>query len=398
MSSFRVFVWPRAARLDLVAFEQSVGAWPAREEAPDWDAALADGRLLWLSGAPESVAARLQALDGLLPTAARVHAFVAPAELEGVSEPLEIRGKKCLRIPLSSGLKDWALLGRFFDETPVDETRALSLALDALAAQSDREIEMRLRRFGAHPLLVRALEHDPSRRDRLVAKAARPQKLLLHICCGPDAAGVVRLLKEEFDLTCFWYDPNIQPRQEHDKRLEAFEKVMRLENVPYLVGEYDVDAFLEKIRCLEHTPEQGAKCSKCYDMRLERAAFEAREGGYDLYATTLAISPHKVQQKLVAFGDLNEKRYGVPYFHRNFMKDDGFVDSVSYTKQHGIFRQDYCGCWFSLHEGGPAARWLGAELGLTKDSRVAPATLSDKLFKDYEARLDETPESGYSGG
>lgn len=192
----------------------------------------------------------------------------------------------------------------------------------------------------------------------------RKKKILLHVCCGPDAAGVINQLKRDFDVLCFWYDPNIQPAEEHDKRLEAFKQVAEIEDVPYIVGEYDVDNFLERIKGLEHTPEQGAKCSNCYDMRLERSVVEAKNQNCDLYATTLAISPHKVQQKLIAFGQLNEKRYGIPYYHKNFMRDEGFKKSVEYTREYNIYRQDYCGCIFSLHEGGPEARKKARELGV----------------------------------
>jgi predicted adenine nucleotide alpha hydrolase (AANH) superfamily ATPase len=132
-----------------------------------------------------------------------------------------------------------------------------------------------------------------------------------------------------------------------------------------------VGNFYRQIQGLEHTPEQGAKCSICYDMRLERAAVEAKRQGCDLYTTTLAISPHKVQAKLKAFGELNEKKYGVPYLARNFMKDEGFKKSVEYTRDYKIYRQDYCGCYFSLHEGGPQAQSLAESLGFTKEALKA---------------------------
>jgi predicted adenine nucleotide alpha hydrolase (AANH) superfamily ATPase len=221
-----------------------------------------------------------------------------------------------------------------------------------------------LRRFGplgiydtSHPQLAPTW-HELTRR----------KKMLLHVCCGPDAAGVIEQLKRDFDLVAFWYDPNIQPREEHDKRLAAFLRVAELEDVPAIVGEYDAENFLQSIRGLEHTPEQGAKCSVCYDLRLERAAIEAQRQGCDLYTTTLAISPHKVQEKLRNFGAVNEKRHGIPYYARNFMKDDGFKDSVAYTREHDIFRQNYCGCWFSLFEGGRTARAFAAQLGLDAET------------------------------
>ncbi|MBS1982700.1 MAG: epoxyqueuosine reductase QueH [Bdellovibrionales bacterium] len=226
----------------------------------------------------------------------------------------------------------------------------------------------------------------------------RRKKLLLHVCCGPDAGGVIAQLKRDFDVVGFWYDPNIQPKDEHDKRQAAFEQVAQIEGIPAVIGEYDVEHFLHSIRSLEHTPEQGAKCSKCYDLRLERAAVEAQRQGCDLYTTTLAISPHKVQEKLRAFGELNERKYGIPYLARNFMKDDGFKDSLSYSREHGVYRQDYCGCWFSLFEGGPQARKTAAELGLTQSqleqNSGAPQKSYDNaaLEKSYAALKARTEQ------
>lgn len=196
----------------------------------------------------------------------------------------------------------------------------------------------------------------------------RKKKMLLHICCGPDAAGVIQQLKDDYELLCFWYDPNIQPKSEYDLRLEAFIKVAEKENVPYIIGEYDVRNFLDKIKGLEHTPEQGAKCSHCYDMRLERSAVEAQKQNCDLYSTTLAISPHKVQKKLKNYGELFALKYKVPYYARNFMKEDGFKESVKYTNTWDIYRQDYCGCWFSLYEGGQRARQMAEDFGLKKEN------------------------------
>lgn len=223
---------------------------------------------------------------------------------------------------------------------------------------------------------MQELVREKSRSQELAALQEIPakRKMLLHICCGPDAAGVIGQLKENFELLCFWYDPNIQPKAEYDLRLAAFEKVARLTDTAYVVGEYDADNFLHAIRGLEASPEQGAKCTVCYDLRLDRSAFEAQKQSCDVYATTLAISPHKVQAKLKAFGELGEKKYGVPYYAKNFMKHDGFKASVQFTEDHSIYRQDYCGCYFSLHEGGPKAQQMAQELGFTLEA------LKDKTY------------------
>ncbi len=195
-------------------------------------------------------------------------------------------------------------------------------------------------------------------------------RLLLHVCCGPDAAGVISQLKKDYDLHCFWYDPNIQPYEEYQLRLQAFQKVASIEQVSYTVGEYDVERFLKTIEGLEYSAEKGAKCTLCYDLRLERAAFEAANHGFDTYTTTLAISPHKVQEKLRNFGALYEKKYRVPYLARNFLKHEGFKDSVQYTREHGIYRQDYCGCYYSLWEGGLIAQQQAQNWGFLPPERI----------------------------
>ncbi|MBF0913609.1 epoxyqueuosine reductase QueH [Candidatus Gracilibacteria bacterium] len=184
-------------------------------------------------------------------------------------------------------------------------------------------------------------------------------KLLLHICCGPDACIPIGDLKKDYEVICFWYDPNIQPRSEYDKRLKAFQKVCELEKVDYIVGEYDIGKFFEKIKGLEHTPERGEKCTKCYDMRLERTALEARRLGIKYWTSTLNNSPHKDLEKMFALGEKwseeqtfdSEKKENLKekldFLKIAFRKNGGFERSVEYTKKHKIYRQNYCGCIYS---------------------------------------------------
>lgn len=127
-------------------------------------------------------------------------------------------------------------------------------------------------------------------------------------------------------------------------------------------------------------------------MRLERAAQEAKARDFDLYTTTLAISPHKVQEKLKAFGELNQKKYGVPYLAKNFLKLDGFKDSVAYTKEHQIYRQDYCGCYFSLAEGGSNAQQSAEMLGLK-----APEQNLKSIPNNFRGVDAESPYEGLLG-
>ncbi|MDD2907895.1 MAG: ribonuclease HII [Candidatus Gracilibacteria bacterium] len=187
---------------------------------------------------------------------------------------------------------------------------------------------------------------------------AKP-KLLLHICCGPDATVPIMDLKNDYEIICFWYDPNIQPKKEYNKRLKEFIKVCEIENVEYIVGEYDVENFFSRIKGLENTPEKGEKCTNCYDMRLERSALEARKLGIKYWTSTLNTSPHKDLEKMFILGDKwsleetfddDKKQYlkeKLEFLKIAFRKNGGFKRSVEYTKKHNIYRQNYCGCIYS---------------------------------------------------
>lgn len=175
----------------------------------------------------------------------------------------------------------------------------------------------------------------------------RKEKLLIHVCCGPDATIPIVDLKEKYDIVCFWYDPNIQPKQEYQKRLEAFIKVCEIEDIPYIEGEYDVPNFFRAIKGLEHTPEKWEKCTKCYDMRLKRSALEAKKLWIKKYTSTLNTSPHKDLDKMFRLWDLHWEEHGLEFLKIPFRKNKGFERSVEYTKKHDIYRQDYCGCYYS---------------------------------------------------
>jgi len=175
----------------------------------------------------------------------------------------------------------------------------------------------------------------------------KKEKLLLHVCCGPDATVPIMDLKDKYDLVCFWYDPNIQPKKEYDKRFREFVKVCEIEKVPYIKGEYDVENFLKEIRWLEKTPEKWEKCTKCYDLRLRRSALEAKKLWIQYWTTTLNISPHKDLEKMFKIGDKYDLKHNLEFLKIAFRKNKGFERSVEYTKKYNIYRQNYCGCIYS---------------------------------------------------
>lgn len=175
---------------------------------------------------------------------------------------------------------------------------------------------------------------------------AKP-KLLLHICCWPDATVPIMDLKDKYDITCFWYDPNIQPKKEYDKRLKAFKKVCQIEKVDYIEWEYDVWNFLKEIKGLENTPEKWEKCTNCYDMRLRKTAELAEKLWIKNWTTTLNISPHKDLETMFKIWDKYDLKHQLEFLKIAFRKDKGFERSVEYTKKHNIYRQNYCWCVFS---------------------------------------------------
>ncbi len=201
------------------------------------------------------------------------------------------------------------------------------------------------------------------------AVAEKKPKLLLHICCGPDATVPIMDLKKDYEVICFWYDPNIQPKKEHDKRLGELKKICEIEDVEFIEWEYDVLNFFDKIKGLEDTPEKWEKCTKCYDMRLERTALEAMKLGITHWTSTLNTSPHKDLDKMFALwdkwstsppsplslgGEGEEKlKKKLNFLKIAFRKNKWFERSVEYTKKHNIYRQNYCGCIYSdTYPGG----------------------------------------------
>jgi len=172
-------------------------------------------------------------------------------------------------------------------------------------------------------------------------------KLLLHVCCWPDASIPIIDLKKEYEVIWFWYDPNIQPKKEYDKRLKAFEKVCKIEEIEFIEWEYDVLNFLNNISWLEHTPEKWEKCTICYDMRLKRTAIEAEKLWITKWTSTLLTSPYKDIVKLFDAWDKYSLWKNLEFLKIAFRKNNWFLRSVEYCKNHNIYRQDYCWCIYS---------------------------------------------------
>lgn len=193
--------------------------------------------------------------------------------------------------------------------------------------------------------------------EKLLADLEREGKvptLLLHSCCAPCSSYVMEYLSQYFRITIFYYNPNIYPQSEYFKRVKEQQKLigeMKFKYpVSFLEGPYDRETFYEMAAGMEHLREGGARCMKCYKLRLAETARRAKEGGFDYFTTTLSISPMKNAQKLNEIGLETGRQYGVSYLVSDFKKKSGYQRSIELSKEYGLYRQDYCGCEFSLAE------------------------------------------------
>ena len=182
----------------------------------------------------------------------------------------------------------------------------------------------------------------------------RAPSLLIHSCCAPCSSYVLEYLSEYFKITIFYYNPNIYPESEYTKRILEQQKLIRDMKfrypVSFLAGKYDKEKFYEMAAGMEDLKEGGARCMKCYELRLTEAARQAVAGEFDYFTTTLSISPMKNAQKLNEIGVRVGEEYGVKYLVSDFKKKNGYKRSTELSREYGLYRQDYCGCVFSKME------------------------------------------------
>lgn len=178
--------------------------------------------------------------------------------------------------------------------------------------------------------------------------------LLLHSCCAPCSSYVIEYLSKYFKITVFYYNPNISPDNEYRYRADEQKRLiesMSLENpVEFLEGEYNPADFFEVSKGLEDAPEGGARCAKCFNLRLSKTAETAQQGNYDYFTTTLTISPLKNAQLINNIGKELSNKYKVPYLLSDFKKKNGYKRSIVLSKEYNLYRQNYCGCIFSKNQ------------------------------------------------
>jgi len=174
-------------------------------------------------------------------------------------------------------------------------------------------------------------------------------KVLLHSCCAPCSSHCISVLAPHADVTVFYYNPNIYPQSEYMRRKQ--EQIRLLDSafpgVDIIDGDYDVESFYDAVKGYENCPEGGERCAKCFELRLAKTAELARERGYDCFATTLTVSPHKNSAVINAIGKGLAPSSGVDFLPSDFKKKDGYKHSLQLSSLYGLYRQNYCGCEFS---------------------------------------------------
>ncbi len=173
------------------------------------------------------------------------------------------------------------------------------------------------------------------------------KRLLLHTCCAPCSTWSIEALRNEYDITCFFYNPNIQPREEYDMRLSDERRYCSRVGVDLVEGEYEIEEWESEIRGHENDPEGGERCRICYGMRLLETGGRAAKGGFDAFTTTLTISPHKDASVINSLGEDIAVRIGIPFVSLDLKKRDGFKKSIEMSHEHDLHRQDFCGCVYS---------------------------------------------------
>lgn len=186
-----------------------------------------------------------------------------------------------------------------------------------------------------------------------IKKEEKKPSLLLHSCCAPCSCAVIEYLIEYFDITIYFYNPNITFEEEYIKRLEEQKEYLKAKNydIKVIEGDYNPkNDFFTKIKGLEKEKEGGTRCFKCYNLRLEDTAKKAAQDNYDYFSTVLSISPMKNSQWINEIGNELSEKYNVKFLNGDFKKKSRYLQSINISKEYNLYRQDYCGCIFSKVE------------------------------------------------
>ncbi len=192
--------------------------------------------------------------------------------------------------------------------------------------------------------------------DKIIENLQTAPNLLLHSCCAPCSSHCIEYLSQYFNITVLYYNPNIYPEAEYEKRKTEQKRLISEMDTKYPVKMLDCDfeseKFYEMAKGMENCREGGERCFNCYRLRLEKTALEAKKNDFDYFTTTLTISPLKNAQKINEIGEELSEEYGVKFLPSDFKKKEGYKRSIELSKEYNLYRQDYCGCVYSKQSVG----------------------------------------------
>jgi len=175
----------------------------------------------------------------------------------------------------------------------------------------------------------------------------KKQSLLLHTCCAPCVTVPIERLESDYEITCFFYNPNIHPEEEYLQRFKELQNLSKELNIGIIAQKYDSKHWFELVKGLENEAEGGKRCAVCFKMRLQKAAKFAKSKGFDIFTTTLTISPHKNASLINQIGSTLAEQHQIKFLVSNFKKKDGYKRSIQLSNVYNLYRQNYCGCIFS---------------------------------------------------
>lgn len=191
--------------------------------------------------------------------------------------------------------------------------------------------------------------YDKLMMEELLSNDTR-KSILLHSCCGPCSTACIERLKDYVDITVIYYNPNIEPLEEYEKRKKEQIRLLEILNIKYLDCDYDNFNFRKVCGVLSEEPEGGKRCAVCFGLRLKYTALVAKNHGFDYFGTTLTVSPHKNSDIINKIGKKVGENVGISFLYSDFKKREGYKRSIELAREYELYRQDYCGCLYSKRE------------------------------------------------
>ena len=191
------------------------------------------------------------------------------------------------------------------------------------------------------------INYDKLMMEEINSLNGERKSVLLHTCCGPCSSACIERLRKYFDVTVYFYNPNVEPFEEYLKRKETQIKLLKDLDIPYIDADYDNDYYRSSVKGLESEREGGARCPVCFKIRLKRTAEVAKENNFDYFCTSLTVSPHKNSDIINKIGHAIGESIGIKFLYSDFKKREGYKRSIELSKEYELYRQDYCGCLFA---------------------------------------------------